>query len=103
MSWERRKRGGQYYYRAKKIGGRVVKQYLGAGPVAELVAARDAQDRAERLAAATIRNTERNRLTNLDEAVQAPHDAIESLLRAHLVLAGYHRHARGEWRRRRHG
>ena len=103
MSWERRKRGGQYYYRAKKIGGRVVKQYLGAGPVAELMATHDAQERTDRLAAAQVRRGERELLTNLDEVIQVPLDAIESLLRTHLVLAGYHRHARGEWRRRRHG
>ena len=102
MGWERRG-NRQYYYTARRVSGRVVKQYLGAGPVAELVAAHDAQERAERLATAQGRRGERARLTDLEQTVQAPHDAIESLLRTHLVLAGYHRHARGEWRRRRHG
>ena len=103
MSWERRKRGGHYYYRARKGGGRVVKDYVGAGPVAELMAAHDAQERAERLAATRLRREVRDRLTEIEQTVQAPHDAIESLLRSHLVLTGYHQHARGEWRRRRHG
>lgn len=87
MSWERRKRGGPYNYRARIVGGRVVKYDVADGPLAELVAAQDAQERAERRAAAKLRRAERNQLTNMDEAVQAPHDAMESLFRAQLILA----------------
>jgi hypothetical protein len=35
MGWERR-RSGRYYYRARKINGRVVKEYVGQGHVQKL-------------------------------------------------------------------
>ena len=102
MGWETR-RGRRYYYRATKVGGRVVKEYVGAGPLAEIAAAADAQARANRAALAEARRRERAEL----ETVEAPYAAfvatLESLTLAGLLLAGYHRHHGGEWRRRRHG
>ena len=102
MGWARR-RDGAYYYRAKKVDGRVVKEDVGAGSLAELLAARDARERAVRLVAAEARRAERACLASVDGAVDAAHEAVEALLRASLVLAGYHRHQRGEWRRRQDG
>jgi len=99
MAWETR-RGRRYYYRARKVGGRVAKEYVGAGPLAELVSAQDTRARAELRAAAGLRRAERARLVAVDDAVDASHDAIETLARASLVMAGYHLHNRGEWRRR---
>ena len=99
MGWERR-RNGAYYYRARKVNGRVVKEYVGAGPLAQALAAQDARTRAERRATSEVRRTERARLAGVDAAVDASHEAVETLLRASLVLAGFHRHQRGEWRRR---
>ena len=101
MGWERR-RNGTYYYRARKVGGRVLKEYVGAGPLSELVAAQDTQARAERRATNEARRAERARLTAVDDAVDASHAASDTLVRASLVMAGYHLHNRGEWRRR-HG
>ena len=102
MAWETR-RGRRYYYRATKVGGRVVKEYVGACLLAELAAARDDEARAERATAAEVRRSERDRLTAVDATVAAADRTIESLLRALLVASGYHRHHRGEWRRRRDG
>lgn len=39
MAWERR-RNGIYYYRAHKVRGRVIKEYVGTGPLAEIAAER---------------------------------------------------------------
>ena len=50
MSWERRRNGRLYLYRARRIGRKVVKQYVGRGRQAEDVARRDAAKRAERAA-----------------------------------------------------
>src|SRR5687768_17274293 len=44
MPWEDRP-GGRYYYRAKKIKGRLVKEYVWAGARAEAAAAEDAHAR----------------------------------------------------------
>ena len=102
MGWETR-RGRRYYYRARKVGGRVVKAYVGAGPGAEAAAARDARVRDERRAATPAARAERTRLAAADTAADAAHEAVDALLGATLVLAGYHRPRRGAWRRRRDG
>jgi hypothetical protein len=47
MGWER-----GYYYRSRKVGGRVVREHVGRGPVAELAAQLDDIRREERKAAA---------------------------------------------------
>ena len=103
MGWETRARGGRYYTRSRKVGGRVVREYVGMGRVAELAAMLDAAERRERTAA-------RQRLREA-EAADAPAfaalaelgAAFDGLAAAFLIGAGYRRHHRGEWRRRRHG
>ncbi len=54
MAWEKKQRGGLYYRRSVRSGGRVTKEYLGCGPLAELVARNDLARR-ERQAEARIR------------------------------------------------
>ena len=102
MGWETRERGGRYYTRSRKVNGRVVREYVGTGRVAELAAMLDAAERRERA-------KEREAL-RLAAARDAPADAalaelgrvLDGLAAAFLIEAGYRRHHRGEWRRRRH-
>ncbi len=101
MGWETRKRGGLYYTRSRRVNGRVVREYVGGGLVGELAAAMDADDRAEREAEVGARRADRARLQAVDAVLEGPYGAAEELARASLILAGYHRHHRGEWRRRR--
>ena len=73
------------------------------GPEAERAAAQDASQRAERAVASAARRTARAELHAVDAPLDAFAAALDSLTRAGLLLAGYHRHHGGEWRRRRDG
>ena len=96
MAWEARG-GGRYYYRVVRDGGRVRRLYLGNGPVAEL-AARDVElRRAERQA----RARSQARLESAEAASRELAELTDLLAQVALVAAGYHRHDRGKWRRRR--
>ena len=101
MAWETRARGGAYYTRSHKIAGQVYREYVGTGPLAELAAAEDELHREAREQALADRRTERERLAALDGPLLALDARVEALYRAALLVAGYHRHQRGDWRRRR--
>lgn len=101
MAWERR-RNGTYNYRTRKEQGRVVKDYIGTGPVADVAAERDTLARAARADAVELHRKEQSVLQILDEPVTDFATTLETLTRAHLVSSGYHRHHGGEWRKRRH-
>jgi hypothetical protein len=100
MAWENRERGGPYYTRSRREGGLVVREYIGSGAFAELVAEADETKRLERR---RLREQECEDLEHL-EALTAPlhelDEGAEILARAVLVAGGYHRH-KGEWRLRR--
>ena len=100
MAWEERS-GRRYYYRSVRRGGRVVKEYLGTGPVAEATAQLDEEDRRRREEAAEAWKEERRRMEALEAPIEDLCDAAETLARAALVAAGYRQHNRGEWRLRR--
>ena len=101
MAIETRARGGLYYYRAKKEGGRVIKEFAGAGHLAVLRHSIDEQLRAQ---ARSQADALRAALAAF-EADEAPLADLchrtEVLARATLLGAGYRQHHRGDWRRRR--
>jgi hypothetical protein len=101
MGWETRKRGGRYYTRSRKVGGRVIREYIGAGLGAEATAQLDSFERAERQLQAAAWRKERTRLDAIERDLAAYCTAVGALAREHLTAAGYHQHARGEWRRKR--
>ncbi len=101
MAWETRKRGGRYYTRSRKVGGRVIREYVVTGSLAELAAELDAIEREERTVVAERRRRHQQRLESADAAVDALCHSAEVLARVALLSAGYHRHDRGEWRKRR--
>ena len=102
MAWEERKRGGLYYTRSWRSphDGRVVREYVGSGPLAEIAAR---LDRTKRELAKAKREQEQSELERL-KALAAPvfevSEAAEILAHAYLIAAGYHRH-KGEYRRAR--
>src|SRR5947209_5750400 len=101
MGWETRDGRGQYYTRSRRVGRRVVREYVGTGELAERAAAGDAERRAARQADADAWRTERGRLDKREAAIDAFTRAVEAAFRARLLLEGFRRHAQGPWRRRR--
>jgi len=101
MGWEKRRRGGYYYTRSRKVRGRVVREYVGGGLPGQLAAAMDAEGRAEREAQAEAWRAERVCQEASDATLLELCEIAEAAASGTLILAGYHRHHRGEWRRRR--
>ena len=101
MGWENRGEHGPYYTRTRKVEGRVVREYVGGGRVGELAAQDDRRARAARAEAANEWREECERMAALDSLVDDVSEAADILVKATLLAAGYHRHHRGEWRRRR--
>ncbi len=101
MAWERRSRGGLYYVRKRRVGSRVICEYVGTGPVAAHVAELDAEDRAEREHQRRALHADIERWETLDAAIAELCGGTDALARATLLVAGYRQHHRGEWRKRR--
>lgn len=101
MPWKRIKKHA-YYYRSVRVGGKVRSEYVGGGPFAELIARADALfrkqeafERGRRLDERRERRQERReQLADLDAWCRAVERVADLAMRA----AGYHKHARGNWR-----
>jgi hypothetical protein len=103
MSWEVRDGCRRYYYRSRKVAGKVRRQYFGTGPIAQLAAAEDEQRRTERQAHRRLVCEQQQRLGAAETEALELHDHADLIARAALLAGGFHRHARGEWRGRRNG
>ena len=101
MAWENRKGVGRYYTRSERVGGRVVRHYIGTGPVAEFAAREDEQRRREREARSAAQRAEREAWEDVEERASDAYRKLGTLIQADLVARGFHQHRRGEWRRRR--
>src|SRR4051812_32007159 len=97
MGWEN---DGRYYTRSRRFAGRVVREYVGGGPVGEFAARLDAERRAIRQAEARVWKEEKARLAEAEAQVAAVCARADLLASAALYAAGYHQHKR-QWRRRR--
>jgi hypothetical protein len=100
VGWEKRERGGRYYTRSRRVGGRVLREYVGGGLAGEMAAEADRMERERREAEERRQKRELERLEALAAPVLEVSEAAEILARAHLVAAGCHRH-KGEYRRAR--
>ena len=89
---------GKYCTRSRRADGRVVRDYDGSGDAAFRIAAIGACKRQEREPWASQAQTES---TDVETIVAKAFKETETTLRAALEAAGYHLHARGEWRKRR--
>jgi hypothetical protein len=98
MTWCR---DGVYFYRSRREGGRVISEYLGAGAVGAAAARREEERRAEDLAERDRDRAAREEARQLEETLHDLARVSDELVAETLTTAGYHRHHRGEWRRRR--
>ena len=101
MAWETRSRGTRYYTRSRRERGRVVREYVGTGPLAELAAELDAEDREKAHDQRQALQEERRLLAALDAPTARLSELVDVLAAGALLRAGYRRHDRGDWRKQR--
>ena len=101
MAWESRGGRGKYFTRSRRVDGRVVRQYFGAGIAGELAAAEDDLRRVERRIDLRQCRQEQERHDTLVAPLENLSALSDLLVRAVLIGLGYHQHG-GEWRRRQH-
>jgi hypothetical protein len=99
MAWAKRGKS-QYYYRSRRIGNQVIREYLGSGLEAELSARLDVHRREQR-------RDDRDAWVSFVCCVREADRLLEDLNRRNRLLAsvillvsGWYSH-KGEWRRRR--
>ncbi len=96
MPWDSR----GYYYRARKVGGRVMREYVGRGPIAHQAANQDVAARARRKAQRAAWLATRAALDTADRALADLARVTDLAAHAALRACGYHPHRR-QWRKRR--
>jgi hypothetical protein len=101
MSWEQRNGRGRYYTRSHREGGRIVREYVGSGEFGELAADVDDLAWQARLLEREALAQERDRIAVIEGPVVRFSRAVDLAVTCELLVAGYHRHDRGPWRRRR--
>ncbi len=97
MAWDRHGN----YSRSVRVGEKVRRIYLGRGEVAQLAALLDEQRRSERLARSVAWRAEEARRAVAEAHLGELEGLADLMTRATLMAAGYHKHDRGPWRRRR--
>lgn len=88
MAWK-----NGYYYRNKRIGARVVSEYVGGGYRGELM---HQADEHKRQAWQAIKDSE----AELDAQIAEVTALVNAVAGAALLVSGYHQHKR-QWRKRR--
>lgn len=101
MGWETRG-NRRYFYRSKRIGGKVRKVYLGCGQLAELASQQLADRRARREVEQAQLAELQAHFASLNDITEGLQHGTDLLATAVLMTEGYHAH-HGQWRRRRKG
>ncbi|QDT64770.1 hypothetical protein [Calycomorphotria hydatis] len=97
MAWEKRQRGRRYYYRSRRVDGRVVKEYFGTGPTAELAAAVDKKTKEKRDLERLQARKLSSEIAAIDTIMRDMDKAITVLSQAVLFAAGFHQ-VNYQWR-----
>jgi hypothetical protein len=99
MALEWRK-GRPYYYKKRRINGRVVSQYVASGQNAQLFARLDQLDQLDAQAAAAAQRAQRSDQAADSAAARGYSRMVRAIVRAALQESGYHQY-KGEWRHKR--
>jgi hypothetical protein len=99
MAWQQRGTK-RYLYRSVKQQGRVIRQYLGTGPVAEALYHVEVRERQQRQAEADAWRQTLVDQTAIDAQVQRWWEQQGLLLQALLYTEGFYRHDPSVWRKR---
>src|SRR4051812_547187 len=102
MPWKRRG-DTVYYYRSVRVGSRVRSEYKGSGEIGELFAEISEVNRTTRrkLREADLLDVEHFQVEQRRLGFDDYCRRVENLARPALEAAGYRRHKRSEWRKRR--
>ncbi len=95
MAWEQRS-NRRYYYRKRRVGRRVISEYVGSGALAQ-------EATAFRAIACDVRQAGRRRwaaVCALDAQVDRACDLIQALAQGTLLSTGHRLH-KGQWRNSR--
>jgi hypothetical protein len=101
MGWEERQRGRHYYYQSQRDEtGKLRKRYIGTGDIAQTIAHADATRQRVREQRREEGWQELEHMQSLSSPALELDEAVDALVRAHFVAAGY-RERKGQWRLRR--
>ncbi len=99
MGWEKRG-SGQYYYRKKRVNGRVVSEYVGSGILAEATQMLDQVEKEKTYLEKIEHQIEKEQTDAMDQAIDQNLISIGELINNTLIAHGYHK-VKGEWRKKR--
>src|SRR5262249_25877659 len=100
MAYWQQRGAKRYLTRSRKYQGRVLREYLGTGPVAEALYHLEVRERHQRHAQQEAWRQTRADQRALDVRVQRWWAQHETLLQALLYSEGCYRHDRSPWRKR---
>ena len=101
MAWETRG-NNSYYYRKKKVGGKVVSEYVGRGLLVQEIASMDSAERQRKNKEIAAMMQERSEFQLLDQRTTQATSFIKQIIEGVFLISGLHKH-KGQWRKMRNG
>lgn len=99
MAWEERG-NNKYYYRKKKIDGRVISEYVGRGVRAQKIALIDLTMRKDRKEERRNIRQQKEKFCLFNNQVIQMSSLVNQMVGGFLIISGFHKH-KGQWRRKR--
>jgi len=99
MAWESR-RNKSYYYRKRKVGGKVISEYVGSGFLADYAEGMDERAKAEAARKRKEWEAIKDEQRRLDKIVDDFTALVNTYTDALMLVTGHHTHKR-QWRKER--